>query len=169
MSKPNEKTKRQTERMEYTFCKVTDKMFIELTACLDAELGQRYGAAQAAFQPHNTVECGEAIIASEDGTAMGCCCFKRYDDETAELKRMYVKPDYRGKGIAQEFLKRLENRASEMNYNSMILETGIKQPEAIRLYEKSGYVRISNYGPYADMPDSVCFRKALLVTAKPPQ
>jgi putative acetyltransferase len=153
--------------MEYVFCQITDKMFRDLTACLDAELVQRYGAAQAAVQPYNIVEHGEAIIASENGAAVGCGCFKRHGANTAEIKRVYVKPDYRSRGVAREILKRLEDHAAQMNCRTMVLETGKRQPEAIRLYEKCGYARIPNYGPYADMPDSVCFMKSLVTTKTP--
>ena len=76
---------------------------------------------------------------------------------------MYTKQKNRGKGIATFVLKELENWAKELGYEKCILETGIKQPEAIRLYEKNGYELIPNYGQYAEVEDSRCFEKKLLV------
>lgn len=147
--------------MEYIVCTTAHQLFSDLIACLDAELAQRYGAAQAAYQPHNIIQHAEAIVAIEGAEPAGCGCFRPYDENTVEIKRMYVKPEYRGKGVAHEVLARLETRAAEMGYQAAVLETGLGQPEAIRLYEKSGYLRIPGYGPYAQLPGSVCFRKSL--------
>ena len=147
--------------IEYYACDTANEAFIGLITCLDAELIKRYGAAQAAYQPHNVIDSGEAIIASENGFHVGCGCFRPYDEDTVEIKRMYVRPEYRGRGVARELLIRLESCAKKKGYRSAVLETGRGQPEAIRLYEKSGYVRIPNYASYADMPESICFKKGL--------
>lgn len=147
--------------MEYMMCDTAHKSFINMIACLDAELAQRYGEAQAAYQPHNIIELADAFVAMEGAAPVGCGCFRPYDENTVEIKRMYVKPEYRGKGIARELLARLESRAAQMGYQVAVLETGLGQPEAIRLYEKCGYQRIPGYGPYSELPDSVCFRKSL--------
>jgi GNAT superfamily N-acetyltransferase len=74
---------------------------------------------------------------------------------------MYTLPDHRGKRIAAEILTELEHWARELNYTACILETGKKQPEAIRLYERSGYTLIPNYGQYAGVENSVCMKKVL--------
>ena len=74
---------------------------------------------------------------------------------------MFVNPDYRKRGIAAAVLKELENWAAELNYTYTILETGKKQPEAISLYQKSGYTIIPNYPPYEEMDNSVCMKKTL--------
>lgn len=147
--------------MEFILCDTANKAFTDLIECLDAELTQRYGKAQASYQPHNIVEHAEAIVALEGDTPAGCGCFRQYDCSTVEIKRMYVRPEYRGRGVACEILRRLESRAAEMGYRSVVLETGLGQPEAIGLYEKNSYVHIPNYEPYADMPGSVCFQKRI--------
>ena len=72
---------------------------------------------------------------------------------------MYTLPGSRGKGIATAILKELENWAFELGYAKCVLETGKRQPEAIALYEKSGYKRIPNYGKYAGVENSVCYEK----------
>jgi putative acetyltransferase len=79
-----------------------------------------------------------------------------------EVKRMFVVEEKRGQGIASKVLIELEKWAKELHYEKCILETGVKQPEAIRLYEKSGYRRIPNYGQYKDVAASVCFEKRIL-------
>ena len=78
-----------------------------------------------------------------------------------EVKRMYVPLEKRGKGIASIVLQELEKWAKELGYQKCILETGIKQPEAISLYKKNNYAIIPNYGQYAGVKDSVCFEKKI--------
>jgi ribosomal protein S18 acetylase RimI-like enzyme len=78
-----------------------------------------------------------------------------------EIKRMYVPPQFRGNGYASLVLEELETWAKELGYKKCILETGLKQPEAIRLYEKNNFQKIPNYGQYADVENSVCFEKII--------
>jgi GNAT superfamily N-acetyltransferase len=85
-----------------------------------------------------------------------------------EVKRMYVLPNNRGKGIATTLLWELEKWALELGYMKCVLETGKRQPEAISLYEKSGYQRIPNYGQYKGVENSICFEKIVTFGAKPP-
>ncbi|MDP2060535.1 MAG: GNAT family N-acetyltransferase, partial [Flavobacteriaceae bacterium] len=101
------------------------------------------------------------LMAFENKTAVGCGAIKEFDAQTMEIKRMYVSPDYRGKGIASEVLTALEKWAGELEYKRCILETGTRQSSAIRLYQKSGYQQIPNYGQYAQLQNSLCFEKKL--------
>ena len=78
-----------------------------------------------------------------------------------EVKRMYTLPEYRGKGLAAMVLSDLEKWASELAYKRCVLETGKRQPEAIKLYEKNGYQVTPNYGQYIGIENSVCFEKPL--------
>jgi GNAT superfamily N-acetyltransferase len=80
---------------------------------------------------------------------------------TAEVKRMYVVPAARARGLARQVLAHLERTAAEAGAEAMILETGLAQPEAIALYESSGYTRIPSFGYYKDEPLNRCFAKAL--------
>jgi GNAT superfamily N-acetyltransferase len=73
---------------------------------------------------------------------------------------MFVRPGFRGQGIAGSILRELEAWARELELESLILETGKAQPEAIRLYTKSGYEIIPNYGQYENVANSVCMQKA---------
>ena len=80
---------------------------------------------------------------------------------TAEVKRMYVSPSARGRGLARAVLAHLEATAAAGGARAMVLETGTAQPEAIALYESSGYTRIDDFGHYAWSPSSRCFGKPL--------
>ena len=82
-------------------------------------------------------------------------------DRTAEIKRMYVAPRARGRGLARAVLRHLEESAGAAGYQALVLETGMKQPEAIALYESSGYVRVPGFGYYRDSPLSRCFARSL--------
>lgn len=136
--------------------------FIKLVKLLDEELAIRDGSEHSFYAQYNKIDAiKNVVLAYHNGEALGCGAFKKYDGDTAEIKRMYVRPEERGKGIAGEVLKELEKWAPEEGFGSCILETGRKQPEAIRLYEKSGYSIIPNYGQYKEIANSVCMRKSL--------
>lgn len=137
--------------------------FLELVKHLDADLAARDGEVMAAFfGQHNKVpNLGTVLIAYEVGLPVGCGAFKQFDAETVEVKRMFVFNHKRSKGIASQILIGLEVWAKELGYKICILETGIKQPEAIRLYEKNHYAYIPNFPPYVGVKESVCFRKQL--------
>lgn len=136
--------------------------FRELVALLDADLAIRDGAEHSFYAQYNKIDkIREVIVAYENEAAVGCGAFKEYSRGTAEIKRMYVRENMRGKGIAGKVLNELENWAKELNFAECVLETGLKQPEAIRLYQKSGYEIIPNYGQYAGVENSVCMRKLI--------
>lgn len=100
-------------------------------------------------------------MAYHDDKSVGCGAIKEHVPGTMEVKRMYVIPEGRGKGIATGILSELENWAIELEYSKCILETGKRQPEAIGLYRKNGYRPIPNYGQYVNVDNSVCFEKML--------
>ena len=134
--------------------------FQKLVKLLDADLAIRDGDEHAFYAQYNKIDLiKHAIVAYENEVAIGCGAIKKYDENTMEIKRMYVPVDQRGKGIATLILKALEKWTAELSYKKCILETGIKQPEAIALYQKNGYIIISNYGQYANVENSVCFEK----------
>lgn len=134
-----------------------------LTGELDRDLWSRYHERQAIYDRYNLVENNQnVIVAYAGGKPVGCGCFKRFGDQSVEIKRMFVKPDYRGQKIAAAILSELEKWAMELNVISTVLETGTKQHEAIQLYRKSGYIVVDNYGPYKDLQNSVCMQKSLL-------
>jgi putative acetyltransferase len=101
------------------------------------------------------------VAYDDKGNAAACGALKHFNDTTAEIKRMYVKTDYRGRGLSKLILTQLEEYAKELKYNRLVLETGLKQPEAMSLYSKYGYKPLKCYGRHADDPDSRCFEKVI--------
>lgn len=136
--------------------------FRGLISLLDEFLSEYNGSEHAFFSPLNeTGSIKNVIVAYIDGKAVGCGAIKPYEAQTAEVKRMFVHPDYRRNGIAGAILKHLEAWAAELNYTSCILETGDRLKEAITLYQHAGYQVIPNYGPYQQVEGSVCMQKNL--------
>lgn len=138
--------------------------FQKLVTQLDEDLAIRDGEDHAFYAQFNKItDINHVVVAYKNNEAVGCGAFKLYEPSIAEIKRMFVLPRYRGQGIAGLVLTELESWAKELHSTSCILETGMKQPEAIRLYQKSGYNIIPNYGQYAGVENSVCMKKDLLV------
>ncbi|CAN5666416.1 GNAT family N-acetyltransferase [soil metagenome] len=136
--------------------------FRELVALLDADLAVRDGAEHSFYAQFNKIDkLREVVVAYENEMAVGCGAFKEYEPNVAEIKRMYVREENRGCGIAGKVLAELETWAKELNFSECVLETGLKQPEAVRLYQKSGYETIPNYGQYEGIENSVCMRKSI--------
>ena len=136
--------------------------FIQLVRLLDADLATRDGNEHSFYAQFNKIDkIRHVVVAFENNLPVGCGAIKSYDLQTMEVKRMYTLPEHRGKGIAKNILKELEKWAAELSCNKCILETGRRQPEAIELYQRSGYTIIPNYGQYAAIENSVCFEKQL--------
>ena len=139
-----------------------DSDFCKLVIELDKDLKIRDGEEHVFYSQFNkTDSIKHVIVAYDHDQPVGCGALKEYSNETVEVKRMFVAEDHRSKGIASEILLALEIWGRELGYKKCILETGKKQPEAIRLYEKNLYVIISNYGPFENVENSVCFEKEL--------
>ena len=136
--------------------------FQNLVVLLDADLKIKDGEDHDFYAQYNKLDTiNHVAVCYQDDIAIGCGAFKEYDSSTVEIKRMFVHPDYRGKGIATTVLKELEIWASENNYSHCVLETGTNNPEAIALYQKSGYEIIPNYGQYKNIETSVCLKKSI--------
>jgi GNAT superfamily N-acetyltransferase len=136
--------------------------FQELVKQLDEDLARRDGDEHAFYSQFNkTSNIRHVVVCYKDGQAVGCGAFRQYGDEAVEIKRMFVAPTQRGKGVGAKILYELENWAEELGNKKTLLETGKKQPEAIRLYEKSGYKVIPNFGQYENVENSVCMLKVL--------
>ncbi|MBL7712851.1 MAG: GNAT family N-acetyltransferase [Chitinophagaceae bacterium] len=140
----------------------SDTDFQQLVAELDQDLAVRDGAEHSFYAQFNKiVQIRHAVLVYEGDEAVGCGAIKVYEPGVMEVKRMFVPPAKRGQGIASLVLQELEAWAAELGYGKCILETGLKQPEAIRLYQKNGYRQTPNYGQYAGVDNSVCFEKEL--------
>jgi putative acetyltransferase len=136
----------------------------QLIAELNDELSRDYKPEER-FHSLATEEVAEGagafVVAWLDGAPAGCGAVRLIAPDRAELKRMYVRPAYRRRGLSRRILSALEARAAALRATRAVLETGIYQPAAIRLYETSGYARVPCFGAYAASPTSVCYEKRL--------
>lgn len=136
--------------------------FQNLVKLLDADLAIRNGENHAFFDQFNKIDMiKNCIVIYIDEIPAACGAFKKFDDKTVEIKRMYTNPDFRKKGLATAIVKELETWAKEMGYEKAVLESSLEQNEALSVYEKSGYQRISNYGQYIGVDASVCYEKRI--------
>ena len=136
--------------------------FRKLIDKLDEDLYQRNGEVQLQYRQYNQVDSiDHVVVIYFEGKPVGCGCYKRFDDTTVEMKRMFVLPEIRGKQLAARMLQELETWAIEEGNIAAVLETGHRQAEAVRLYTIAGYSLIQNYGQYIGMDESICFRKEL--------
>jgi putative acetyltransferase len=139
-----------------------DPDFRKLVNELDADLRHRNGDMMDIYDQHNIIEHNNTVvIAYLNNEPSGCGCFKPYDAESVEIKRMFVRSVARGNGISKLVLTELETWARDLGFTYTVLETGSLQTEALALYNKAGYLPIPQYGPYVGLPDSVCFKKQL--------
>ena len=141
-----------------------DKDFIELCRLLDENLNEIVGGEKQREQyiQYNTLDdIHDVVLVYIDKVSVGCAGFKHYEDRIAEVKRVYVRKAYRGKGISNVLLHTLEESARIKGYGKLVLETGASLVAAMGLYVKRGYKRIDNYGQYQDMPESICMEKLL--------
>lgn len=129
----------------------------------EQETIQRYGGDLEAGEKPSSANTAVFLMATEAATreVVGCGALRRIDTDTYELKRMYVVPAWRGHRIGQTLLNALEDAGRQRGARRIRLETGREQPEAIRLYERCGYLPIPRYGPYTDCPDSICYERDL--------
>lgn len=133
--------------------------FQKLTQLFDEYLVEIDGDEKDFFAQYNQIYLNHVIVLYEDGAALGCGAFKQLEPTVAEIKRIFVLPEQRGKGIAYSILNELENWAKEEGNTSCILETSDQLTDAIALYKKAGYEIIPNYGQYADIESSICMRR----------
>jgi transketolase len=137
----------------------------ELISALNAELSHRYNDPSANHFRLDASEVadgqGAFLVAYVGGQAVGCGAVRRIDAHTAEIKRMYVVPAARSGGIARSVLEQLEAEARGLGIRRIVLETGIRNPEALALYHRAGYVEVPPFGEYVESPLSVCMAKDL--------
>ena len=137
-----------------------DPDFRRLVTQLDEFLAEIEGEEHAYYSQFNGLDgIPYAVVAYEVDQAVGCGAFRPHAPVIAEIKRMFVLPEHRGKRIGALVLEELEAWARELGYTDCVLETGHKQQAAVNLYQRSGYEVISNYGQYADVGNSVCMKK----------
>lgn len=136
--------------------------FINLVKELDNYLKITDGDEHDFYNQFNNIDVlKHVVVAYKNNQAIACGAFKPFNKNTVEIKRMFTKPEFRGLNIASTILNKLELWALELNYNYSVLETGIRQVEAVGFYKKSNYKIIPNYGQYKNMENSLCFKKQL--------
>lgn len=139
-----------------------DKNFQILISHLDNELWNELNEDQATYDQYNKVpDISTVLIAYMEQHPVACGCFKEIDENTVEIKRMFVEKQWRGNGISKLVLHELEQWAREQGFKNAILETSIHFNTARHLYQSAGYTIISNYPPYAGLSESVCMKKSL--------
>ena len=149
-------------RFEYT--DGCNKDFIELCHGLDNFLNELVGGEENRIeylQYNKLDDIHDVILAYDNDIPIACASFKRYDEECAEVKRVFVKKEYRGIGLSKNLMAMLEKRAIEKGFQYFILESGEPLVSAMALYRKIGYKVIPNYGQYVDMNESICMKKKL--------
>ena len=154
-----------------------NKDFINLVKDLDAYLKITDGDEHSFYNQFNNIDVLKHVViiyntemkkmnsasasSAQVKKPIGCGAIKKFDITTMEIKRMYLSPENRGNSIAQKIVKELEVWAKELGYKKCVLETGKRQPEAVKFYHKCNYKIIPNYGQYKNMENSLCFEKSL--------
>ena len=139
-----------------------NKDFINLVKELDVYLKITDEDEHDFYNQYNSIDVlKEVVVTYVSENAVGCGAIKKFDNSTVEVKRMFVSLDNRGTGVAQKILQELETCAKELGYKKCILETGVRQVEAVKFYKKCGYKIIPNYGQYQGMENSICFEKKI--------
>jgi GNAT superfamily N-acetyltransferase len=137
-----------------------------LLAALEADLDARYGDSDIAPPVHRAADyappVGAFLVARLGGEPVGCGAVKRGPaDGVGEVKRMYVAPHARGRRVGAAILDALAEAARALGYTRLVLETGVRQPEAVALYTREGWEPVPAFGHYADSPLSRCFGRTL--------
>ena len=158
--------------MEFKRTSGQDKDFTENCRLLDQDLDRRVGKVikRDQYKQYNQLDkVREAIVVYQGGQPIGGGAIRRYGDKTAELKRVFVRPEFQGQGIGSKLVSLLMEWAAELGYRRMILETGALLAESCAVYKKLGFQVTPNYGPYVNMPESLCMGRDLEEPPAPAQ
>jgi len=152
------------ERVRYEWTDGNNKDFQRFYLSTEEYYSRIVGGVQnrKGFIPYNISQSiGTVIIAYIDNLAVGCAGLKEYSGTDAEIKRVWVEPEYRRQHIAEDMMKMLEKLAKKKQFQRTVLQTREAMREAVSLYEKLGYYRINNYPPYDKLDGAVCYAKNL--------
>ena len=154
--------------IEFIRCSGTNEDFIENCQLLDMDLDRRVGRVikRDKYKQYNQLdEIKEVVVVYVDGKAAGAGAIREYQygdiDNATELKRLFVREEFQGKGIGTKLVLELIEWAKELGYRKLILETGELLQESCHVYRKVGFNKMDNYGPYVSMPESLCMMKEL--------
>ena len=156
------------DEIEFMRCSGTNKDFIENCQLLDMDLDRRVGRVikRDKYKQYNQLdEIKEVVVVYVDGKAAGAGAIREYQygdiDNATELKRVFVRDEFQGKGIGTKLVLELIEWAKELGYSKLILETGELLQESCHVYRKVGFNKMDNYAPYISMPESLCMMKEL--------
>lgn len=152
------------QNIEFIRCDGTNEDFIENCRLLDADLERRVGKVikRDKYARFNLLDkITEAVVIYIDGAPVGGGAIRRYDENTTELKRVFVHPEYQGNGLGTRLVHELLAWAKKLGFQSIVLETGPLLAESVAVYRKCGFEVIPNYGPYTEMPESLCMGREL--------
>jgi putative acetyltransferase len=148
--------------LQFTKTNSSNPDYQALIKLLDTYLLEKDGDEHEFFAQFNQSDnIKNIIVVYENEIAVACGAIKEYSLNTMEVKRMYVQPEVRGKGIASKILEELETWAKDLGYTEIILETNHSMQNAVDLYLKNGYKITENYGQYIGIANSVCMRKVI--------
>lgn len=151
--------------MEIKFVDADNADLIALVEELDVFFHAGWGETAERYKQYHVLSgMACAVVAYIDGQPAGCGCWRPFDAVTAEIKRMYVRPDYRRQGVAAAVMETVEKHAAATGCHRAVLETGADMPEALAFYQKNGYQIVPNYGDFVDDEICVCMEKALKST-----
>jgi GNAT superfamily N-acetyltransferase len=155
-----------TDSISIARAELTDSASRALIEALNAELREAYsepGANHFHVDPAEVRDGrGAFLVVSREGTPVGCGAVRLIDDETGELKRMYLAPSVRGTGLGRRLVEALEAEARALGARRLVLETGVRQLAALALYRATGFQPIPLYGEYCLSPEtSICLGKDL--------
>ena len=137
--------------------------FVNLVQSLNDYLKIVDGDDHDFYNQYNNIDVlNHVVLAYNNETPIGCGAFKAFEKTSTEIKRMFTKAEFRGKGVASQILVELETWSKELAFKACVLETGLRQNEAVAFYKKMDYKIISNYGQYKNMTNSLCFKKELI-------
>ncbi|MBR8740864.1 GNAT family N-acetyltransferase [Nocardiopsis sp. MG754419] len=149
--------------MHIEFVTWEDPDGVALRARQRAEIAERYGTPDSEpGTPPSAADITVFVVARDaSGTAVACGGLRDLGDHSGEVKRMYVLPAHRGSGAAARVLAALEERARSLGWRRLLLETGDRQPDAVRFYTKHRYTPVPAFGAYADAPSSLYLGREL--------
>lgn len=150
--------------LEYKDANGEDPSFVMLCNKLDHNLDELVGKSfqRTQYDQYNQRDSiHDVIVVYRNGDPIACGAFKLYDEEHAELKRLYIEPSARNIGLGKELVRRLESKAKIKGFKWCILETSKPLEASCHLYKKMGYQVIENYGQYFNMPNSICMERKI--------
>jgi GNAT superfamily N-acetyltransferase len=151
------------QQIELVRTDATNVHFIEMVRKLDAYLTLVDGEEHGFYDQYNQLQSIRHVVLAYAGQRpIGCGAIKAHSEDAMEVKRMFVHPEERQRGVASLVLRELERWAGELGYRKTILETGRRMRDAVAFYQKHQYIQIPNYGQYIGVTNSICFEKSLV-------